>query len=247
MDPHAIPARREFKYLLPRAALPRLRDALGPWCARDPNAGPDGRYPLYSLYFDAPDLRLFHANEREAAVRFKARIRAYPSAPAAPVFAEIKMRDGDVIRKTRTRLPADGWSGALRRGALDPFTTRLHRHALRPVVLVAYDREAWMSRVDTYARVSIDSSVRCQEARALSLRADPRRWRTIDHPVLAGASGSPCVVELKWADAAPRWMAQLVQRLELIRASFSKYCYAMRALADDLVMDYREAQSPWRV
>lgn len=242
-----IPARREFKYLFERARLPELRAALRPWCELDPHAGADGTYTLRSLYFDAPDLRLFHANEREAVTRFKARVRTYPGAEGAPVFAEVKSRFGDVIRKSRAALPREDWTQGLRGGGpeLDPFVIRMHRHDLRPVALVEYRREAWMSRVDEYARVSIDTAIRCQAADRLSLEAHPGRWRPIDHPLLTWTPASPCVVELKWADYAPSWMVQLTQRLDLLRHSFSKYCNSMLSLADDQFRDYREAQSTW--
>lgn len=243
-----IPARREFKYLVDRSRLPALRAALAPWCDLDANAGPDRAYALRSLYFDAPDLRLYHANEREAAVRFKARVRCYPDAPRSPIMAEVKFRHGDVIRKTRTRLPVDDWTRGLRAGggvALDPFVTRMHQHDLRPVALVDYRREAWMSRVDEYARVSIDSQIRCQAMERLSLDAHPGRWRTIDHPLIAIMPSSPCVLELKWADFAPAWMVQLTEGLDLLRQSFSKYANSMLSLAEDRFRDYREAQSVW--
>jgi hypothetical protein len=245
---HHIPARREFKYLFPRTRMPELRAALQPWCDLDPYAGPDRRYTVRSLYFDAPDMRLFKANEREAPVRFKARIRCYPASTPWAVFAEIKYREGDVIRKTRDPLPKGDWAAGLRAGggaALGPFVTRMHQNDLRPVVLVEYRREAWVSRVDEYARVSIDTSLRCQPADRLELEANPRRWRAIDNPLRTFTPESPCVVELKWAETAPSWMFQLTQRLDLLRHSYSKYCYSILALADDQFCDYREAQSIW--
>ena len=245
-DSDQIPARREYKYLVDRGRLPALRAALAPFCTLDPNAGPDRAYALRSLYFDTPDLRLYHANEQEAPVRFKARVRCYPDAPKSPVFAEVKLRDGDIIKKPRTSLPQDDWVSGLQAGsALNPFATRVHRHGLRPVALVEYRREAYLSTIDNYARVSIDFNIRCQEQPRWSLEAHPRRWRSIDHPLLTWTRESPCVVELKWAEVAPRWMVGLVQQLDLLRHSFSKYCYSMLQLAEDHRRDYREAQSPW--
>lgn len=241
-----IPARREFKYLIDRSRLPALRAALSPFCGLDAHAGADRAYGLRSLYFDSPDMRLYHANEREAPVRFKARVRWYSDAESSPIYAEIKLRDGDVIKKTRTSLPTPDWASGLRAGApVGPFGMRMHRHDLRPVALVDYRREAYMSRVDEYARISIDTQIRCQEQDRWSLEANPRRWRAIDHPLQTWMTTSPCVVELKWADYAPSWMVSLVQQLDMLRFSFSKYCYSMLALSEDHYRDYREAQSRW--
>jgi hypothetical protein len=37
------------------------------------------------------------------------------------------------------------------------------------------------------------------------------------------------VLEMKFERRPPRWMVALVQRLDLIRYSFSKYCYGVTA------------------
>ena len=247
-----VPRRREFKYLLPRERLPELRTHLRAVCDPDPNAGPDGTYTARSLYFDAPDLRLFHANEAEAPRRFKARVRGYPDSPGSPVFVELKHRDGDVISKVRARLPADRLEAALSPGGgfdaspeLGAFLFQMVRHDLRPVMLVQYRREAWMSRVEDYARVSIDSRVETQATRRTSLDAARGAWRGIDHALMTWTPASSCIVELKWADSAPRWILALVQSMGLLRASFSKYCYGMQSLAEDHFRDYRRAQSRW--
>lgn len=248
----SIPPRREFKYLLPPALLPALRAQLRGVADLDPHAGPDRTYLIRSLYLDTWDMRLYHANEREAPRRFKARIRTYPGDPSAPVFAEIKHRDGDIIAKTRASLPPD-WQPILRgrvRGGswegpgFDEFMARMVRWDLRPVALVQYRREAWASAVDEYARVSIDFRVECRVQRDWSLSARDD-WRPADSPLPTATVGSIGVLELKFADVVPRWMTALVQHLDLIRHSFSKYAYSMRALAEDHWMDYRRSEQAW--
>lgn len=247
-----IPVRHEFKYPVSRSMLPALRSRLVPFCDRDENAGPDGTYLLRSLYLDTLDLRLFHANEREAGTRFKARLRGYPEALGSPVFAEVKNRIGDAIRKTRGVLPPVGWERTFLPGVtsadaspgLQAFLYVMHRHDLRPTVLVQYRREAWAGRWEDYARVSIDTAIECQRAHGLSL--DPNGpWRPIDHALFTHTPDSVCVVELKFPEVAPRWMVDLVQQLDLLRHAFSKYCHSMLSLAADHHRDRREAGSPW--
>ena len=236
---------------MPRREIPAFREEVRGFCAPDPFNGPDGTYLIRSLYLDTRGLELFHANGREAGERFKARVRGYPEAPGPKVFVEIKNRHGDVIRKTRAPLPRHGWAQQLRdfgspdwaHPDLDAFLFKYHRYSLRPQVLVEYRREAWASRQDDYARISIDGQVRCQPATELSLEANPARWRAIDSPLPTWLGESTCVVELKWADVVPRWMMQLVRRLDLLRHAFSKYCYSMEALADEHYRDYRRSHS----
>ncbi len=246
-----IPLRREYKFMLPKSRLPELRHHLRASCDRDRNAGPDGTYTARTLYFDAPDMRLFNANEIEASKRFKARVRGYPDTPEAPVFVELKHRDGDIISKVRAKLPKDQLAAALSPGGgfdaspeLGAFLFQMIRHDLRPVLLAQYRREAWMSRVEEYARVSIDTEIVTQATDRISMDATGD-WRPVDHALQTWTKDSCCVLELKWADAIPRWMQALAQSMGLLRAAFSKYCYGMENLAEDHFRDYRRASSPW--
>ena len=252
-DPQtSIPNRREFKYLVPKRRIPELRDRISGYCTPDAFAGDDGSYRIRSLYLDTWNMRLYKANDREAPERFKARVRSYPDAPGGPVFAEIKARVGDVIRKGRAKLPDEGWSDMVRGGPsgryasppLDDFICRVHRFGLRPICQVESSREAWMSRTETYARVSIDSRVECRPERRWTLEARGRRC-PVDHPLQTHTKDSVCVVELKWADAAPRWMVALVQHLQILRHSYSKYGFSVLSLAEEHQVDYRRTQSVW--
>jgi hypothetical protein len=94
--------RREFKYLIPSRLTDGIRAAIQPYCEIDPWAAkcPGQRYLIDSIYFDAPDLALFWANDHEKVDRFKLRVRGYPMAPGGPVFFEVKRRFNDVISKS---------------------------------------------------------------------------------------------------------------------------------------------------
>ena len=232
--------RYEYKYLVPERLLPAIRAAARATCRIDKNAGPDGIYAIRSLYFDTRGYDLFWANDREAAVRFKVRARAYPGAASSPVFLEVKNRERDVIVKTRAAVPAASWRRVLdcegralaelspqsRKGAI-AFAGKVHAHHLEPTLLVEYEREAYVSDVDVYGRLTFDRRIQAQPRTRLDLEADPRRWRDIDHPVRTITGEPVTVLELKFEGRAPAWMSALVRRLELHRASFSKYCYGI--------------------
>ncbi len=228
--------RREFKYLVPPDRIPALRGALARVGHLDRHAGPDGSYTIRTLYLDTPHLALYWANEREAPERFKARIRCYPGATGAlRPFFEIKRRTLDVIRKTRFASPSS-WAALPLEDTLglqvqDPqwerFSSLVHTYGLQPKVLVEYRREAWMSELDDYARVSIDGSIRYQPVEHWNLETWAGAWTHIDHVAVTQTRCPVAVVELKFADAPPRWMVDLVHWLELIRHAFSKYCYSV--------------------
>jgi len=238
--------RREFKFLVPEELARQIAHAARSVCALDSHAGPDGSYAIRSLYFDNMNHDLFWANEREEPDRFKARVRCYPSSdqePGALAWLEIKRRVLDMIIKTRVSVPMDQWTNVVRNvsGLRDVewkpgrkklgahFVRKVHTHHLEPVVLVEYDREAYVSTVDEYARLTLDRHVRCQQHPRYELEAIPGRWRAVDHPYQMGMREPMCIVELKFGALIPRWMMVLVQRFELQRYSFSKYCYSIES------------------
>ena len=231
--------RYEYKYLLPDRLVPAVREAAEAACRIDRYAGPDGSYVIRSLYFDTPGLDLFHANDREQHDRYKLRVRVYPG-KESPAFLEVKRRVGDVIVKTRAVVPIASWAAVVAAdpAALDalapaareramPFCVRVHRHHAAPVLLVEYEREAYVSDIDSYARLTFDRRIQVQPRTELDLEADPSAWRSIDHVVRTNTVEPVCVLEMKFERRPPRWMVDLVRHHELERRSFSKYCYGM--------------------
>jgi SPX domain protein involved in polyphosphate accumulation len=233
--------RYEYKYLIPASVVPAIRAAVRTTSKIDRYSGPDGTYRIRSLYFDTDHYDLYWANDREQADRFKLRARMYPG-NESPVFLEVKRRVFDVILKSRAAVPADRWRDVLTGNesalaALSPsartnalkFLAPYHRHHIRPVLLVEYEREAYISEIDSYARLTFDRKIVVQEQDKLDLDALATRWRAIDHRAQTYTEEPVCVLELKFERRPPRWMTALVQRLDLIRYSFSKYCYGVTA------------------
>lgn len=231
--------RYEFKYLVPERLLPAIRAVARTTCRIDRYAGSDGIYKVRSLYFDTSKYDLFRANEREAPLRFKVRARTYPGT-SSPIFLEVKNRVRDVIVKTRAAVGPDRWRRVLdgegralaelpphvRRGAV-AFVTKLYLHHLEPKILVDYEREAYVSEVDAYGRLTLDRRIQARPCSRLhlDLDVDPRSFRDVDHRVRTNTNEPITVLELKFERRAPAWMTALVRRFELVRASFSKYCY----------------------
>jgi SPX domain protein involved in polyphosphate accumulation len=232
--------RYEHKFLIPERIVPEIRSFACSTSRRDGYARDDGTYIIRSLYFDTPSLDLYMANDREQGRRFKARVRMYPGA-TSPYFLEVKQRLLDVIVKTRARVPGDRWRQAIdgdsatldalpaqNRAAVLAFASKVHMHHLEPVLLVEYEREAYVSEIDSYARVTFDRKICAQQMTELALDADDRHWRSIDHVVQTRTSEPVTVLELKFERRPPAWMQAMVRRLELVRWSFSKYCYGLR-------------------
>ncbi len=237
--------RYEFKYFVDERHIPTIRQTALAVGGRDSHAGPDGTYVIRSLYLDTRDLLLYEANDREAHDRFKVRVRSYPSATSpygnAPVFLEIKRRTGDVIRKSRAPVSPHVWQAITRgdaaalqalpsrsRPAAEKFMEKVLHYHLEPAELVQYTREAFASKIDIYARVTLDTRIAGQPPIGLTLEANDRRWRPVDGPRLIGATVHS-VLELKFQHEPPRWMSAMVKRLDLYRFSFSKYGYSIES------------------
>ena len=237
--------RREFKYLIPSSLADGIRAAIQPYCEIDPWAAksPGRRYLIDSIYFDAPNLALFWANDHEVVDRFKLRVRGYPQAPGGPVFFEVKRRINDVISKTRGRVARAQWARLLGdpaapippdivgkdRAAVERFVMLARTLRARPYTLVRYHREPYFSRIDDYARVTFDSNIRAQSVRELSFETEDRGWRAPDAAGTPRAPDSLVVLELKFTAAVPIWLVDLVGRFGLQRRSFSKYGTSIRA------------------
>ncbi len=96
-------------------------------------------------------------------------------------------------------------------------------------MMIRYAREAWVSQIDEYARVTFDRQIRGRPQSELSLDSDGADWRYIDSTELQKTAQSLTLVELKFSTAVPSWMSHLVQRFDLLRTAFSKYGSAVRA------------------
>jgi hypothetical protein len=232
VDVNTLIERREFKYLLPVSQIPALRRSLAGICTLDRYAGPDRRYTIRSLYLDSPDLALYQANVREDHDRIKVRVRGYPGAAGAPLFLEVKRRTGDVIRKTRVQVSAASWPALLQADPRDlspraaAFCDLVRLRDLQPTTIVEYDREAWVSELDDYGRVTFDLAIGSLPPDGWNVLATPgsSTGRTyVDHGARTLFDTPMCVLEVKFAGPAPRWMSALIERHELIRYAFSKY------------------------
>jgi hypothetical protein len=226
-----VPDRYELKYLISESQVEAVRRAIKPFCVMDPNCErtPNGEYGIGSLYLDTPNRDLFRISRERRSRRWKARIRLYDGADR--VFLEIKNKDHDMIKKQRARIAFDGWVERIHRepgpdasSAEQLFCQRLQTYGLVPTLMVHYMREAWLSTVDSYARVTFDRQVVAQPWSHWSFDVDEVNWLALDgaHSMLMRPRG--VVLELKCLTAVPRWLSNLVQGVGLVRARYSKYC-----------------------
>lgn len=233
-----IPDRYELKYVIAESQAEAIRRAIAPFCVCDPHASNDAdhAYPIQSLYLDTPTYALFRMSQERRACRWKARIRRYRGSPS--IFLEIKSKDHDVVKKERACIPADGWAERLHRPTpadCSPgervFRERMATSQLAPHLMVRYQREAWLSAVDSYARVTFDRRIVCQSWTDWSFADDERGFVALDDPRSMGGVRCGVLLELKCLRAVPRWLSALTRTLGLRKARYSKYCKGIDRLA----------------
>lgn len=226
-----IPDRYEFKYLICESQVDAIRRAIRPYCVLDPNCAqtPGHEYGIGSLYLDTPERDLFRISCERRARHWKARVRRYDGSDR--VFLEIKNKDHDLIKKQRARLPLAGWVERVHGLPKEDstvaerfFLQRRERFGLVPMLMVHYMREAWLSTVDSYARVTFDRNIVCYPWSGWSLDGDATQGLALDgiDSMLARPRG--VVLELKCLTAVPRWVSSVVRSAGLVRSRYSKYC-----------------------
>lgn len=224
--------RYEIKY---RIAMEHAR-ALREWLPRhmEPDAhgeGESAQYDVHSLYLDSPDWSIYRDTRNGAFSRFKLRARCYSFEDAAPVFLEVKSRDGEAMRKTRAQVSRPTALAVLEGGlplaaedspAAENFRTWMDRRRAVPKAWVTYRRSAWVGGERGLVRVTFDEAIRT--APATLMLASPSRW--YDLPEVIGL----VVLEVKYTGSYPQWVAEMIRRFDLERRSMSKYRHAVDVL-----------------
>jgi len=230
--------RYEMKYRLPPALAPMVREAVLPYVRPD-SASARGPYLISSLYLDTPRFDFYNQTREEAARRFKLRIRRYVT---GPYFVECKRRLKDVISKIRVAVPQEAYPDVLLsprgleiarterdRHHLEEFIRRMRTWGAEPICVVKYAREAFVSEVDDYGRVTFDVELCGRRAAGWHVPMHEPGWQPVDGGIRFGLPFSGVILELKCTTAVPLWMSDIVRRFGLIRTGFSKFCTVMES------------------
>jgi hypothetical protein len=231
-------SRYEYKYRITNEMIPQIRDLIKPFTIFDQHLKEaiDNKYTVRSIYFDTPTLDFYYEKMDGLKVRKKLRIRTYNEMNDF-AFLEIKRKFVNCISKERSKLPfivierlisasqdsvieypQDDYNARLVSGK---FVYILLKKGLIPVLLIVYEREAYIGLTEKRERLTIDTNVRANSEPDLGDILNTDNFVTIVKD--AG------ILELKFDDVMPQWMKNLVLELGLKRASLSKYCLGIEA------------------
>lgn len=246
---HTLPPvleRYELKYLIPWAYVEPITDFLSVYCSLDYYSeiapGNNYFYKISTLYLDTPNYEFLRQRVEGKAVRFNMRARAYGDGEKAPYFLEIKNRTGisGVVKKYRATVDEKHWPSILTDPgfrALDSdssaekankelFLRLAISYAIEPKILTKYQRRAFFSNVDKYARVTMDTNMqyRVENDYIVCSNYDMTNYDNETIYAYNTHSDANVILELK-CDVAevPYWMLDLIRLFDLKQLGFSKY------------------------
>lgn len=231
--------RYEFKYIVPNQLLIPLREFIQPFVELDEYVS-DGKkvhYTVRSVYFDSPSFDFYYEKVEGIKNRKKVRLRGYDeNGPDDIVFLEIKRKYDIPIIKYRAPLIYKNaikifQEQNLNGFALDKFSNmegynnskrffyQVFSRNLRPVVLVVYEREPYLSKFDKTIRITFDKNLRGLGYPSLENLYSENGL----NPALPGSF----IMEVKFNKTFPNWLNPAISRFGLKKQSASKYVITM--------------------
>lgn len=223
--------RYELKYYIPEKFCSELINLISPYMVLDPYSESKGvdSYLVRSLYLDTDNLRFYYEKLSGIRDREKFRIRAYND-ERSKIFLEIKRKNNNIVTKDRECIKYDDLHSILDRygkdwtnngkyktgnGVIMRFLSFIISLQLRPMILIAYERRAYIGAFDNDIRLTIDCNICCLPGRSYDLFYSGRNWIYLD---------KPCILELKFNDMMPFFFKTVISRFNLRMQSISKYC-----------------------
>lgn len=215
--------RHEYKHAINPLDYHALRRRIAAAAKLDPNAGPNGRYHIRSLYFDNDDDKALREKLYGLPSREKYRIRLYNEGGDF-IRLEKKSKRGGLSSKqsaaltraqTEQLLAGDAaWMHQTEDALLTEFYAKLRFERLRPKTLVDYWREAYIYPYGN-VRVTFDSDIRT------GVYATGLFERSI--PTLGVSEPGLLLMEVKYDSFLPDVIRDLIQTNTRHTEAFSKY------------------------
>lgn len=223
--------RYELKYYLSEELYPNLMRLIRPYMTLDPHLVKKGKnsYLIRSLYLDTDDLKFYQDKICGIYNRKKLRIRAYDN-DYSHVFLEIKRKKNNFVLKDRACIHYDELQSILNeyggyhangRGnkadndVVAKYLSLIPIMQLHPIILMNYEREAYIGINDDNVRLTIDRNLRCLPARSHDLFYSGSDWTCVNKPL---------ILELKFNHYMPFYFKRIIEQLSLSVRSISKYC-----------------------
>ena len=233
--------RYEYKYIVHNSKMEQLRQMILPFVDVDDFAEANGnnQYSVRSIYFDTPRYDFYFEKVEGIKNRKKVRLRGYDEEHADNiVFLEIKRKYSIPILKYRAPVTFSdaqimfkekNINGQVLFGDKFPkglesskrFFYQVFSKNLHPVVLIVYEREAYLSKFDSTVRITFDKNLRS--------KAYPTINELYQEEKIKATLSDHFILEVKFNRSFPGWLNPIISRFALRKQSASKYVISMDA------------------
>lgn len=213
--------RHELKYLVDERDLFLLNNKLTNTIQTDPNS-PDGTYEIRSAYFDDYKDSALNQNLMGVSPRFKYRIRIY-NGDNSLIHLEKKIKNHDMTRKESCKLSLEECQHLLNGDYsispndvdfLKQFKAYATMHLLKPKVIVAYERKAFIC-VEGNVRITFDRNI--SSTNEIDMFFEPNLPK---RPIMECGKH---VLEVKYDEFLPKYIKKSLNTGKMDRTTFSKY------------------------
>ena len=211
--------RVEKKYRLTPTQKDALLSLIGPHLTPDAH----GRSTICSLYLDTPDHLIIRNSIIARVYKEKLRLRSYGTPTLDdPVFLEIKKKFKGVVYKRREVMTLREAMAYIEQGT-KPCDTQIMReidYAMRfyrqpkPMMLIAYEREAYFDADNPDLRITFDTDVRARDTDCRLENGSHGEYLLPEDAIL---------MEIKTGGAMPVWLARALGQCGILPGKFSKY------------------------
>ena len=216
--------RNEWKYICTEIDLELLRRRIASLMPLDKNQKGMASYNIRSLYFDDQYNSCFAANSEGLDYRKKFRIRIYNKS-SARIRLEIKYKIHGMTKKescalTEVQCRVLMTGGLLPYQETDPKPLRdlnlaMRTQGMRPVEIVEYERTAYVYPVGN-VRVTFDRNIAGSKY--------VEQFLDEELPLLPVMPTGQHILEVKYDEVLPPFLASAIDTGRLEQTAFSKYC-----------------------
>lgn len=211
--------RVEKKYRLTAAQKDALLALIGPRLTPDAH----GRNTICSLYLDTPDHLIIRNSIIARTYKEKLRLRSYGTPTMDDlVFLEIKKKFKRVVYKRRERMTLREAMAYIEHGE-KPCDSQIMREidyamhfyrSPKPMMLIAYEREAYFDAENPDLRITFDTNVRARNTDCRLENGSHGEYLLPEDVIL---------MEIKTGGAMPVWLAGALSQCGILPGRFSKY------------------------
>jgi len=215
MDIQSTFKRVEQKYVLNEKQYKIIKNSISKHFDKD-------KYPtskIYNIYFDNDNNDLIINSLEKPIYKEKFRVRKYGD--SGDIFLEMKQKYKSIVYKRRVILTQDEYDAYFEDGTFPSHDKQIMKeidyymkyYNLKPFMMVAYDRESFLSRDDSNFRLTFDHDLRSRHNK-LTLEDDESDKMYF--------SDKKWIMELKSTNNLPLWFIDVLSNNGIYPISFSK-------------------------